>query len=295
MFRFGLSVVFLGFVAGVSLAEEKVFSGPQVGEKLKAFKVRGVLDDDAGKDLDFVTKANGKPIVLLFVHDVNRPSIMMQRVLMSYAASRTKDGLFSGTVWLAEDATEAEANIKRMRHALAKDGPLGISPDGKEGPGTYGLNRNVTLTVVIAKDNKVTANFALVQPSIQADLPKILKEIVAVAGGEVPKLEDLPELKEMKARPAPKNDEMLSELLRAVIQKTAAPEVVDRAAAEVEKYIKDKEAAKKEVGRITKNLVDSGKVEDYGTAKAREYLKKWAKEYGAAAPAKEQPKKERDK
>lgn len=296
MFRFGLSVVLLAFVAGVSLAEEKVFSGPQVGEKLKAFKVRGVFDDDAGKDFDFVTKANGKPIVLLFVHEANRPSIMMQRVLMSYAASRTKDGLFSGTVWLAEDATEAEANLKRMRHALAKDGPIGISPDGKEGPGAYGLNRNVTLTVVIAKDNKVTANFALVQPSIQADLPKILKEIVAVAGGEVPKLEDLPELKAMKTRPDAKNtDSKIPTLMRAVISLKNTDADVEKAAAEVEKYAKDNEAARKEIGRIAKAVTEGGKLENYGIAKAQEYLKKWAKEYGAAAPAKERPKKDGDK
>ena len=190
---------------GAAVAQDKVFSGPQVGEKLKPFKVRGVFDDDAGKDLDFVTKADGKPIVLVFVHDVNRPSIGLTRVLMSYAMTRAKDGLANGTVWLTDDATEAEATLKRMRHALAKDAPIGISPDGKEGPGAYGLNRNVTLTILVAKDDKVTANFALVQPSMQADLPKILKEIVAVAGGEVPKLEDLPELKEMtKARPAAK-------------------------------------------------------------------------------------------
>jgi hypothetical protein len=44
--------------------KEELFSGPQVGEKLPAFKVRGVLGSE-GKELDFVTKADGKPIVLV--------------------------------------------------------------------------------------------------------------------------------------------------------------------------------------------------------------------------------------
>src|SRR5262245_61356575 len=196
MSRSLLSVVaVIALAMAPALAEEKVFSGPQVGEKLKPFKVRGVFDDDAGKDLDFVTKADGKPILLVFVHEANRPSIGMQRVLMNYAMTRSKD-LVNGTVWLTDDATEAENRLKTMRHALAKDSPIGISPDGKEGPGAYGLNRNVTLTILVGKDNKVTANFALVQPSMQADLPKILDAVVAAAGGKAPKLEELPDLKD---------------------------------------------------------------------------------------------------
>src|SRR5262245_42827617 len=61
--------------------KEPVFSGPQVGEKLPAFKVKGVLGDDAGKELDFVKKADGKPIVLVFVHDFNRMSLGFTRTL----------------------------------------------------------------------------------------------------------------------------------------------------------------------------------------------------------------------
>jgi hypothetical protein len=287
------SIAAIVLATGLSPAQDKVFSGPQVGEKLKPFKVRGVFDDDAGKDLDFVTKADGKPILLVFVHDANRPSIGLTRVLMNYAGTRAKDGLTSGTVWLSDDATEAEAALKRMRHALAKDVPIGISPDGKEGPGAYGLNRNVTLTILVGKDNKVTANFALVQPSIQADLPKILKEVVAVVGGEVPKLEDLPEVKDMvKPRPAAGGaDPKIPMLMRAVIQLKATPEDVDKAAAEVEKYVKENEAARKEVGRIAKTVVEGGKLENYGTAKAQEYLKKWAKEYGGTEPVR--PKKDK--
>ena len=277
-----------------SLAQEKVFSGPQVGEKLKPFKVKGVFDDDAGKDLDFVTKADGKPVLLVFIHDANRPSIGMARVLMTYAMTRSKD-LVSGTVWLTDDATEAENRLKTMRHALAKDAPIGISPDGKEGPGAYGLNRNVTLTIIVAKNNKVTANFALVQPSLQADLPKILKEVVAAAGGEMPKFEEWPEFKAMTAkRPAANDDPKIPMLMRSLIQKTNTDEQVDKIAAEIEKYAKENEAAKKEFGRIANAVTGGGKLENYGTAKCQEYLKKWAKDFGGDAP-KERPKKDGDK
>jgi hypothetical protein len=263
-------------------AQDKVFSGPQAGEKLPPFKVRGVFDD-AGKELDFVKQAAGKPIVLVFVHDANRPSIGLTRVLTAYTVSRAKDGLATGVVWLADDVTEAENTLKRMGHALAKGAPTGISVDGKEGPGSYGLNRNVTLTVLVGKEGKVTANFALVQPSIQADLPKVLEEIAKVAGGPVAKLEELPGVKEMIAkRPAPQADPKVPGLLRQLIQKTAKPEDVDKTAAAIEAYAKENEAARKEVGRVARTIVEGGKLADYGTPKAQEYLRKWAKEYGAA-------------
>lgn len=262
-------------------ANEKIFSGPQPGEKMAPFRVRGVFDEDAGKELDFVTQAAGKPLVLIFVHDVNRPSIGLTRVLTSYTVGRSKDGLSTGVVWLEDDATEAENRLKRSRHALTPGAPTGISLDGQEGPGSYGLNRNVTLTILVGKEGRVTANFALVQPSLQADLPKILEAVVQVAGGRVPKLEEIAGVSEMMKRPGEATN--LRSLLQPVIQKTAEPEQVDRAAKAVEDYASKNEAARKEIGRIATTIVNGGKLSTYGTPRAQEYLRKWASEYGEKA------------
>lgn len=269
-------------------AEETPFSGPQAGERLPAFRVRGVFGDSAGKELDFVAAAKQGPIVLIFVHDFNRPSVSFTRVLSAYTQSRAKDGLTTGVVALYEDATEGEQSLKRMAHALTKEAPTGISLDGKEGPGSYGLNRQVTLTILVGKDGQVTANFALVQPSLQADLPKVLKAIVAVAGGEAPKLNELPGMAAMAAKPG-EQDPRLRELLRPVIQKDASDAAVTKAAEAVEAFARENEAARREIGRIANTIIDAGKLDNYGTAKAQEYLRKWAREYGrpAAAPARE--------
>ena len=272
----------------VAADDEKLFSGPQVGEKLPSFKVKGVFDN-VGKELDFVKQAAGKPIVLVFVHEANRPSMGMTRVLMNYTVTRATEGLNSGIVWLAEDATEAENQLQRMRHAMPEKAPTGISVDGKEGPGSYGLNRKMTLTILVAKEGKVAANFALVQPSIQADLPKILEAIAKVAGGKAPKLEDLPGVKEM-LRPATDKkgpDAKLTGLLRSLIQKTASAEDVDKTAAAIEAYIKENADARKEVGRISSTIVNAGKVKDYGTERAQEVLTRWAKKYSSDAKPKD--------
>jgi hypothetical protein len=285
MTRFVLGLIGIVCSAASLVAADPVFSGPQVDEKLPAFKVRGVFDAEAGKDLDFVTQADGKPIVLIFVHDLNRQSISVVRVLSSYTVSRAKDGLHTGVVWLDADSTEAENTLKRIKHALTPNAPIGISLDGKEGPGAYGLNRNVQLTVLVAKDNKVTANFALVQPSLQADLPKMLDAVVKVAGGKVPKLEDIEGMPKM-ARPmanAPMQDPNLRGLLSPVIRLAAAAEDVDKAAKALEEYCAKNEATRAEVGRIANTIIDAGKLKDYGTERAQEYLQKWAKEYGTKA------------
>lgn len=262
-------------------ADDKVFSGPQVGEKLPEFKVRGVFDTDAGTEMDFVAKSNGKPIVLIFVHDLNRQSISMTRTLSQYTHSRSKDGLVTGVVWLDEDATEAENTLKRIRHALAKDVPVGISVDGKEGPGSYGLNRKVMMTILVGKDSKVTGNFALVQPSLTADLPKILESIVAVAGGQVPKLEELEGMREgMQQRVTQDKTPNLRPYLAPVIRLNAPVNDVENAAKALIEFVEKDNEAKKELGRIATTIVNAGKLSDYGTPRAQEFLAQWAKDYG---------------
>ena len=260
--------------------DDALFSGPQVGEKISSFEVRGVLDADAGKTIDFVAEAQGKPTLLIFVHEVTRPSIAFLRVLSEYARTRAKDGLTTGIVWLDNDATAAENSIKRMRHALPHGVRIGVSPDGEEGPGSYGLNRNVMLTIVLAKENKATANFALVQPSIPSDLPKVLGKIVDLVGGTVPKLDDLMRAENSASmRSGVETDEQLNTLLRAVIRKDARPEDVDKAARDLEAYVSEHEKARNQVGRIANTIVGSGKLSNYGTPTAQEYLRKWARAY----------------
>ena len=62
---------------------------------------------------------------------------------------------------------------------------------------------------------------------------------------------------------------------------TATPEGdVEKAAQALEEHAKKHEAFRKEVGRIANTIINGGKLENYGTPKAQEYLRKWAKEYG---------------
>jgi hypothetical protein len=187
----------LALAATPLLAEDKPaeFSGPQVGEKLTPFTTKAILGDEAGKEIDLVKAAAGKPVLIVFVHERNRPTVGLARLLGLYAATKKEAGLTSGVVFLTADSTATEEWMKLAKGALPGGVPVGISTDGQEGPGAYGLNRKVQMTILVGKEDKVTANFALVQPSVQADAPNIAQAIVdAVGGGKGPTIEELQKL-----------------------------------------------------------------------------------------------------
>jgi hypothetical protein len=257
-------------------ADEPLFSGPQVGEKLTPFKVLGVYDQQAGKEVDFVAAADGKPLLLIFVHDLTRPSAGLTRALCAYMQPRAAEGLHCGVVWLTADRSQTEQYLKQARQSLNLTTPVGISLDGVEGPGSYGLNRKVGLTVLVAKDNKVTANFALVQPAM-TDGPKILAEVAKLTGAKPPTLEEFEKLGGGRAAmPA----DRLRERLRPVIKLDATDEEVQRAATSIDNLVTEDKAMQRELGQIAQRVVQSGNLKNYGTPSAQEHIKRWAEKYG---------------
>jgi hypothetical protein len=138
---------------------------------------------------------------LVFVHERNRPSLGLARVICDYAATKKTDGMTGGLIFLTADATGIADWVKVATAALPKGVTIGISTDGAEGPGAYGLNRKVQLTVLVVKDNKVAANFALVQPSVAADGPKIAGAIATAVGAQPPTAEEFQKLSAPMRRP----------------------------------------------------------------------------------------------
>jgi hypothetical protein len=111
--------------------------------------------------------------------------------VLSYAASLQDQPLEAALVLLSADATQTQQWVERARGALPAGVPITVSLDGNEGPGSYGLNRHVAVTILVVKENRVTANFALIQPSMNVDGPKIAAAIAAVVGRPAPSWDDL--------------------------------------------------------------------------------------------------------
>ena len=162
------------------------------------------------------------------------------------------------------------------------------------------------MTVVISKENRVTDNFALVQPGI-ADAPKVLAALAKVSGDTNPPTVEalLPAARaeRMAARPgrermqAPANsepfpgavptDEKLQGLLRQFIRPTNDDATVDRVLEQVKEHIKDDANLKNQAIDGWVRVLHFG--DRYGTAYARkvggEFLQNLQKEKPASEKA----------
>lgn len=301
-----IGLLFLSLSSSWLHAEDPVFSGPQVGEKLPSFKAQGVSGDLEGKEFDFIADAKGKPVILFFFHERTRPAFGMARELTSYTTRKVKNGLHTCVVFLTDDPTATMKWTRGILKYFPEDLLIGISPDGKEGPGAYGLNRNVTLTVLVGKEGKVTGNFALVQPSLQADGQKILNAVAEAIDEEPVTIKELLSKREGMAqrmqgaerraraqraaaaeREAVPQDPQLPRLLRPMLNKEATTEKVKELAAKIEKYVEENEVARKDLVARATRIVESGKLSNYGTEAAQEVIRGWVKKYTKGSDSKE--------
>ncbi len=154
--------------------ENGIVSGPQPGEKLPPLKVTGIRGDLDGETFDITAKADGKPIIL-FLQDPDEAGIKglvhvfewLKKIGDFKKKQNNASGLeFQiGVVFLTDDA---DALPESARDVFEKHLPdeiiVGISPDGREGPSSYRLNRSVAQTVLIAEDGQVLHNFAFTEP-----------------------------------------------------------------------------------------------------------------------------------
>lgn len=266
------------------------FSGPQKGEPLPECSIKVIIGPDKGKTVKYKEPLGDKAAVLIFVHEITRPSVGMTRSVINYAIKRKKDGLESTVVFLTADPTETQDWMTRARRALPTGINVGVSTDGIEGPGAFGLNRKMQVTALLIKQKYVVANFALAQPSPNSDVKKIGNAIAKMLGDEKMPTERELELGDnrMTMNRNQISDGDFRALLGPVIRKTSTPEEVETAAAKVEEEVKKNPALRKRLFEVTNRIIDAGKLENYGSEKAQEYLTKWSKEL---APKKDDKKK----
>ena len=171
-------------VTPAALAADTVFSGPQVGEKTTPFKVMEVAGPNKGKERDPITENAGAPTALVFISAIERSIVPLLRVVDQYGAEHTNQ-LKTELVFLFADRVAGEERGKAVASSVKLRSRVGLSLDGAEGPGNYGLNKECMMTILAAKENKVTANFALVQPGI-ADAPKVIAALAKICGDTNP-------------------------------------------------------------------------------------------------------------
>lgn len=247
---------------------KNIFSGPQPGEKLPPLKARIVIGDKAGEEVDIVSDAHGKPTFLVFMNEWNEEVAELMRVITLFAEQRGKPHLVAAVVWLTSDPSELGAKLERSRPHMPRNTPVAVSLDGPEGPGAYGLNRHVQMTILVADRDVVASNFALVQPSVNGDTVEVLGALVKVIGGTPP---TLPEV--LSAR----EQQIVATRIELMVDKSASDERVQQLAGALESFVQSRPDAKRTLGRLSSEIVESGQFND--RAKAVGYFHKWTKEY----------------
>lgn len=273
-----VSLIGMGLIsAPVSLmAEDTVFSGPQPGESTTPFKSVYIVGEQAGQERDLIEENKGAPTTIVFIHALERSIVPLMKAVDGYGA-KFPDKLKTEFVFLAEEKITGMQRYSAALNSLRPVGKSSLSVDGIEGPGNYGLNKECMMTILVAKENKVHANFALTQPGI-ADAEKVIGAIAKLIGDENP-----PTAEELKAeqnqgmrRPNMRNgdraaarpnnvrpnardagtgdapakdpfpgavptDDKLQGMMRQFIRKTNDDATIDRLVLAIRDYIKDDE------------------------------------------------------
>lgn len=168
--------------------QQRVFSGPLTGERIKSFKVLRVKDGDM-EELDIAKKmADERTTLICFIHKLsNDDRILYGLGLVDFYATRHKE-LTSHFVLLSDDHEKITKMLKGWaRGRLFTKSLVSLSADGAEGPGYYGLNRKVAMTVVVAKGDKVVSNLVFNAPN-NNDLQKIMAAVANASGKPEPTL-----------------------------------------------------------------------------------------------------------
>jgi hypothetical protein len=267
-------------------AAEPVFSGPQPGEKTTGFKVTEITGAEAGKERDPIADNAGAPTALVFVHGIERSLVPLLRAVETYGASN-QARLKTEIVFLAADRLAGEQRVKAAAGSLKLRGRVGLSPEGAEGPGNYGLNKECLMTILGARGNLVVTNFALVQPGI-ADAPAVIAALAKLCGDTNPPTAEVilaqasagrgammargqtNRAEGKSADPFPgavPTDAKLQGLLRSFIRPTNDDPKVDAVLAEVKEHLKDNADLKQQAIDGWTRVLHFG--DRYGTAYSR--------------------------
>ena len=281
MLRLSALVVWLAFASSI-FAAERVYSGPQPGEEATGFKVVGLGETEQRPERVIDPATAEKPMVLVFLHTIERSMVPLLRAIDEYA-SRRGDELRGEVVFLSQDRISGEQRMKAVNNSLKLKSGVGLSVDGAEGPGNYGLNKECMMTVLVTRDGKVTHNAALVQPGI-ADAGAIIAAMAAVSGDANPPtaealVGDRGGMAPARARNreqmagqdnfpgAVPTDEKLNGLLRRLIRPTNDQATVDRLMTEMKAHIKDDADLRKQAVEGWVRVLHFG--DRYGSAYAR--------------------------
>ncbi len=137
-----------------------IFSGPQLGEKLPPFEAVAISGANEGEDFDAVALAGDKLHLLIFAKEARTFGRFLPELAKQVGAidRNSKQPWAMSFIVVNDDPNDVEKKFEALKRRYPDFVEIGLSKDGSDGPPAYGLDRNMTATVIVAKDGKVLYN-----------------------------------------------------------------------------------------------------------------------------------------
>ena len=197
---------------------DPIYSGPQPGEKLRGFTVLPLKRNHPEEEFDPVALAlaAGKPQFLIFIDDsdVAEGTGSFQNAA-KLIDEHSQTGLAATVVILAHDRKREETYTNMAEYAwkiVNSAYRIGYAPEGRDGPGAYGLNRNLPMTIILADaEGNVLHNFPFREIPPDAPNPYVLGGLADAVGEDRETVDSwlnkkVPEASNMQKRDMKKKD-----------------------------------------------------------------------------------------
>ncbi len=176
---FAASMAGLMLIAGISTAADSaecLKKGDDIGP-FYVTKVAGPEDGvEKGKTLCYRCKYGARPMVMVFARETTGKVAELVKQLDGAVAKNEDAQLRSFLTVFGADAEALQKQAEKVAlTAGVKNVPVVVAEDTESGPSTYKLDPKAEVTVVMAKDGKVTSQHTFTAADI--DVAAVMKEV----------------------------------------------------------------------------------------------------------------------
>jgi hypothetical protein len=162
-------------------------SGLKVGEKVPTFYVRAVTGPLKNKSVCYVCRNGDRPVVMIFVRQITPELKRLLKGIDDEVDRHRAAGLRSFAVFLAGENDELLPRVQTLAFDEKINLPLTIAAAPSDGSAGRTIHPDAAVTVVLYRDQTVTANFALRSAEFNVEaIETILKRTRALAADETP-------------------------------------------------------------------------------------------------------------
>jgi hypothetical protein len=172
----------VALVAAGSLAFAEIKSGLESGQPIPAFDVTKCAGPDdgvkIGAQLCYRCKYGTRPMVMVFARTPGEQVVNLAKGLDKAVVANEAKQFKAFVNLLGSDKEALEASAKDLGTKGAPNVPVVVPVEFENGPDNYGINPKADVTVLVAKNGKVTSNFAFDKGELNAGaIEKILAEV----------------------------------------------------------------------------------------------------------------------